>query len=298
METIDINQKRILNLGAGVQSSTLALMGVQNWHYWGCSEPLPYPAVGLIQHAIFADTRGEPEAVYKHLKWLKAICEKFFPVHIVSKGDLAKDIKEGLNSTGQRFISIPAFTHSGIPGDQMSVTRRQCTKDYKVQVIEQFIRRELLGVAPGRPAPHGNGVVQLMGLSYDETARIISVKARYQSKRWDVEFPLWQMQMTRGGCKTWLKKWFPDRVVPRSACVFCPYHSNTEWRHIRDEDPEGWAEAIRIDYAIRDHDWTVTRDTLKQQMFLHKDCKPLDQVDLRDSDERSGQTGSWVPERM
>ena len=53
---------RILNLGAGVQSSTLALMGLKNWEYWHCSEPLPYPPVGLIDFAIFADTQEERAA--------------------------------------------------------------------------------------------------------------------------------------------------------------------------------------------------------------------------------------------
>ena len=53
---------RILNLGAGVQSTTVALMGLKNWEYWHCSEPLPYPAVGLLDFAIFADTQEEPKA--------------------------------------------------------------------------------------------------------------------------------------------------------------------------------------------------------------------------------------------
>jgi hypothetical protein len=233
-----VKEMRILNLGAGVQSTTLALMGVENWFRWSRSEPLPYPPVGLIDVAIFADTKGEPKAVYRHLEWL-------------------------------RF------------------TRRQCTSEYKTEVIERHIRREILKLSPGQRAPVDNGITQLMGLSYDETARVIRVKARFQSMPWEVAFPLWQMEMTRGGCKSWLKKHYPERTIPRSACVFCPYHSNAEWRKIR-EDSDDWTEAIRIDEGIRNHDWTLTK-SLKQQLFLHRSCVPLAQVDLREQDEKTGQ---------
>ena len=52
---------RILNLGAGVQSTTVALMGIKNWEAWCLRvKPLPYEPVGLIDYAIFADTQEEP----------------------------------------------------------------------------------------------------------------------------------------------------------------------------------------------------------------------------------------------
>ena len=168
--------KRILNLGAGVQSTTLALMGVKNWEYWSASEPLPYPQVGLIDLALFADTQGEPKAVYAHLEWLKPICEKWFPIQTLSRGSLSDNLMNGMNQVG-RCVSIPAFTSDG--SSDIGITRRQCTTEYKVKVIERYIRREVLGLNLGQPAPRDNGITQLMGLSYDETARVIRVKARF-----------------------------------------------------------------------------------------------------------------------
>ena len=99
---------RILNLGAGVQSSTIALMGAENWHYWHCSEPLPYPAVGLIDFAIFADTQEEPQAVYKHLDWLE---NQINPIKVlrVSKGKLGNNLIKGVNSDGERVCVDPGF---------------------------------------------------------------------------------------------------------------------------------------------------------------------------------------------
>lgn len=49
---------RIISLGAGVQSTTMALMAAH-----GAITPMP-------DCAIFADTGWEPIAVYDHLRWL------------------------------------------------------------------------------------------------------------------------------------------------------------------------------------------------------------------------------------
>ncbi len=51
---------RVLSLGAGVQSTTLALMAAH-----GVVGPMP-------DCAIFADTGWEPKAVYDHLAWLRS----------------------------------------------------------------------------------------------------------------------------------------------------------------------------------------------------------------------------------
>ena len=51
---------RILSLGAGVQSSALALM-------------IEKGQVPMVDAAIFADVKGEPKAVYTHLDWLEKL---------------------------------------------------------------------------------------------------------------------------------------------------------------------------------------------------------------------------------
>ncbi len=65
----------LLSLGAGVQSSTLALMAA-------AGEVTPMPLA-----AIFADTQAEPPSVYRWLDWLEK--QLPFPVHRVTAGDLA-----------------------------------------------------------------------------------------------------------------------------------------------------------------------------------------------------------------
>ena len=139
---------RVLSLGAGVQSTTLALMAAH-----GEIGPMP-------DCAIFADTGWEPQAVYDHLAWLRSPNVLPFPVHIVSKGDLRADLLAG--ARGERWASIPAFTRTVTPAgaelpvydenengdlaivgsrtvatDRVGVgmIRRQCTGDYKIVPI-------------------------------------------------------------------------------------------------------------------------------------------------------------------
>jgi hypothetical protein len=65
--------------------------------------------------------------------------------------------------------------------------------------------------------------------------------------------------------------------VPRSACVFCPYHSDHEWKRIKAEDPEGWARAVQIDEGLRKPGVVVNRK-LDAKMYLHRSLMPLSEI--------------------
>ncbi len=58
--------------------------------------------------------------------------------------------------------------------------------------------------------------------------------------------------------------------------TFCPYHSNKEWRNIK-QDKDEWEKVVKLDQIIREG---TERNT--DQLFLHKDRIPIDQVDLSD----------------
>jgi hypothetical protein len=62
----------ILSLGAGVQSTTLALLAARG-------------ELALPEAAIFADTGWEPLAVYQNLEWLRGQLAGTIPVHVVRK---------------------------------------------------------------------------------------------------------------------------------------------------------------------------------------------------------------------
>jgi hypothetical protein len=267
----------ILNLGAGVQSTTLYLMGLRR------DEPEHVPAFDC---AIFADTQEEPRAVYEHLEWLKSLGGP--PILEVTAGKLGDDLSRGVHSTGQRFASIPCFTKSA-GADREGRTRRQCTREYKTRPIEQAIRRRVLGLEPGRRVPRGVEVHQYLGLSFDEPGRVISTRARFQAVPWSVpHFPLYDLEMTRRGCVAYLESAAPGRAVPRSACVFCPFRTNEEWRRLRGADPVGWARAVEVDEALRTTGSIANRD-MGQTMYLHRSCKPLREAAIDTPESRGEQ---------
>lgn len=114
-----------------------------------------------IEASIFADTQDEPGAeqrrlglpdpegsVYAHLDWLQAQPTRgAIPILVRTKGKLSADLMRGENSTGQRFASIQAYTLR--PDGNEGQTRRQCSMEYKIEVINRTIRRELCGCAAG-----------------------------------------------------------------------------------------------------------------------------------------------------
>jgi hypothetical protein len=265
-------KKRILNLGAGVQSTALYLMAMD-----GEIEPFDV--------AIFADTQEEPADVYQHLAWMESLGgPTILKASAGSLGDCllaGSDARGNVRRDGTHFSSIPAYVMDG--DKKKGIGQRQCTKEFKVDVVERVIRRQIFGVEPGRPLPKDSVCVQLMGLSYDEPKRVIRVKQRYSArpKQWLVEFPLFDLEMSRGDCVAYLKDRVPHKV-PRSACVFCPYKTNKEWLELKETDPVSWARAVQIDEGVRG-------DGSRGLNYLHRSYQPLAVVDLRSEEEKSGQ---------
>jgi hypothetical protein len=250
----------VISLGAGVQSSTMALM-------FAAGELTPMPDC-----AIFADVGAEPRAVYKWLAWLEK--QLPFPVHRVQKaGGLRANIIASVN--GGRFAGAPFFTESGQRAGQL---RRQCTREFKVEPITKRLR-DLVGLVPRQRAPKEILVTQYLGISYDETIRMKPSREHWIEHRW----PLVDAKMRRLDCLTWMADHGYPRP-PRSACTFCPYHSDEEWRSLK-EQPDDWREAAEIDELIRGG----VRGT-KQKLYLHRSLKPLTEIDFASAEDMGQQS--------
>lgn len=255
---------RVLSLGAGVQSTTLALAAAR-----GDIGPMP-------DCAIFADTGWEPKAVMQHLMWLRERLP--FPVHIVTAGNIRDGILNRRNTTGGRYAAIPWFMLN--PDMSKGMGRRQCTKEYKIEPISKKIR-ELLGVDKGKRVPKGVMVEQWIGISTDEMERMKGAHHKWITHRW----PLLEAGMNRRQCIDWMAE--RQFSAPKSACLGCPFHSNSEWRNIRDNDPEGWADVVAVDKAMREGDARGMRGV----EFMHRSCLPIDQAPIDDDDDRQGVFG-------
>ena len=245
----------VISLGGGVQSSTLALMAAE-----GAVRPMP-------DFAVFADTGWEPQPVYDHLEWLET--QLPFPVRRVSAGDIRADLLAGVNSTGQSFSSIPVYIRS-LEGDSTSIARRQCTREYKLSPIEQELR-DLLGLGYRERVPDGLFIDLWIGISTDEVIRMKQSRQGWIEHRW----PLIEEQFSRGDCHAWFEERFPKRDLPRSACIGCPYHTDSEWSLMRRSDPKSWADAVLVDHALRT---TERAKRFGGEMYLHKSRRPLDEV--------------------
>ena len=247
--------KKFLSLGAGVQSSTLALMIAH-----GELEP--------VDAAIFADTQWEPRKVYEWLDWLDAEiqrCPHPFPVHRITKGSLRDNILTKQNSTGGRFAAIP--WHMIMPNGDRAMGRRQCTAEYKIGPLIKK-QRELVGLVP-RQRSKTILCETYIGISTDEALRMKPSQEAWKVHRW----PLIEKGMNRNDCLRWMeRKGYP--LPPKSSCIGCPYHSDHEWRAIK-ADPESWADAVMLDKIIRE-----PARGMRGTQFMHRSCKPLDEVDL------------------
>lgn len=259
----------VLNLGAGVQSSALALMAAK-----GEVGPMP-------DFAVFADTQAEPTSVYKWLDWLET--QLPFPVIRVTKGNLTEDSLKVFKhrKTGEQRIQriIPLY---GIKpnGEITAAIGRACTADYKVSPILKELKSRC-GITRGQTE---TVITQWIGISYDEMQRMKLASNKWTQHRW----PLIEKRMTRGHCKEWLSKnGYPE--PPRSACYYCPFHSDEEWRRLRNEDPEHFAKAVEFDRSIRNK-YKDSNKTMNMEVYLHSLCKPLGEIDF-DSDEDKGQLG-------
>jgi hypothetical protein len=98
--------------------------------------------------------------------------------------------------------------------------------------------------------------------------------------RWDKNtFPLIDKEMHRYHCNLWMDAHgFPR--APKSACLGCPYHSDEQWREIKQE-PDEWADVLYIDNAIRE----PVRGQRGRQ-YMHADRRPMAEIDLLSPRER------------
>jgi 3'-phosphoadenosine 5'-phosphosulfate sulfotransferase (PAPS reductase)/FAD synthetase len=191
-----------------------------------------------FDRVVFADTGDEPAAVYEHLARL----HKLATIDVVSAGRLSE-------TAGSSFVPVPLYTGRGGMG------RRQCTYQYKLRPI----RRHLHALA--------SSVDLAVCISTDEIER-----AKDADVKWCRNvFPLLDLGWTRRACLAYLADRWPH-PVPRSACVYCPLHSDAEWLELREHHPADWAAAVAFDEAAR------------PSGYVHRSGRPLALAVLRPED--------------
>ena len=245
----------IISLGAGVQSSVMAIMAAKG----------DFPKVDC---AIFADTGYEPKAVYTYLNFLSNILP--YPIFKVRKGNIRDDMLAAKDKSN--FLVAPFFTKNKNTGKK-GMVMRQCTNDYKIQPIRKKIR-ELCGVGHRKHFPKDQYVEQWIGISTDEVMRMKPARDKYILNR----HPLIEAKLSRQDCINWIKE--KKLLLPeKSACICCPYHNDGYWHFMKTERVKEFADAVEFDKKIRN----ITRKD-DEEIFTHRSCVPLDQVEFNKKD--------------
>lgn len=235
---------QIWSSGGGTQSTAIAAMIVQGI--------LPKPDLAVI-----ADTGREASETWDYMEryTLPALEDVGVTLHRVSKSQYATvDLYGGKEKAD---LLIPAFTtEKGKVGKMPGF----CSNEWKLRVVKRW--------ATDR---HVKSADLWMGITIDEIHR-----ARFhQTGKWQNSYPLIERRMTRGDCiKAAERMGWP--TPPRSSCWMCPNHTNSEWRHLRDNHPGDFQRAMKFERYIRSKD---------PDMWLHSDAKPLDEIDFDRSED-------------
>jgi hypothetical protein len=297
---------QFLSLGAGVQSSCLAMLAAS-----GEIGPMP-------QAAIFADTQDEPAKVYEWLDWLEK--QLPFAVHRVTKGKLSDEATELRTTKSGRLYArnlIPVFTLNATTGEKGHVGRRPCTADFKIRPILSKVK-ELVGddamkawrkrhkdalriiahakknklsrpLAAWRECQSDPLAIQWIGISTDEMRRMKQSQYPWAAVRW----PLIEKRMNRSNCLDWFEARGLE-LPPRSACRFCPFHSDTEWRRLQSQEPEEFVKAIEFEKQLQS---AKSKEVdFNSIPFLHQSCRPLDEIDFRSDVEQGQVLLNWQDE--
>lgn len=247
---------RAISLGAGVQSSALYILALE-----GVVGPLP-------DLAIFADTQREPPWVYENLWRLAEYGGDKIPIVIASLGDIGEAVRRKVGASRGRFASVPFWVESEEKPGKAAPGRRQCTREYKIDVVKQELRRQL-GVGFRQRATRFR-VEQWIGISTDEASRAKPSRTPWITTRHPL---LYDKPMSRRQLVAYLAgRGWPE--IKKSSCVFCPYRQDAEWLRWKKDEPALFAEAVGWDELIRDS----SRAGLRRPQFLSRSLVPLSQL--------------------
>lgn len=248
-----MNEIRIFSFGGGVQSvAALALQSMGKLSY----DKFVFANVG--------DDAENPET----LLYYRGVVIPFAQrngIEIVETQRLKKgepySLLEAIRADN-RSIPIPVFMGNGAPG------RRTCTQDWKIGVVDRYIRSLKVEKA-----------VIGLGISIDEFVRARDTdwhdahgtkKFGFLKKR---EYPLIDMRLTRMDCINLIEQTGLP-IPPKSSCWFCPFHRKNTWIDLRRNHPERFEAAVELENIINRHREGLGMD----RVYLHQSARPLEKA--------------------
>jgi len=260
-QTNKTNMKNIVSYGGGTQSTALILMAL-NGDY-GLQRP---------DFGVYADTGGEPEFIDNYVRWfINYIKQHYdFDIYITKNKTGLYNLwyePEKISEDGRKYTqSLPPFFVLNPDRSKSMIRKRQCTEDYKVKPFNKLVN-SIIGREP---------YVKWFGISFDERSRMkIST-----TKRITYYYPLVEKYINRVDSINYIHK-LGIREPQRSSCFFCPYHSDRYWQWLKDFHPTIFHDAVDFENVVR----ARSKHYLRGEIFLHRSCKPLDQIQFTDKDQ-------------
>lgn len=307
---------RILLLGGGVQSTTMAYMALEG-------------ELQLPDLVVFADTGNEPPWVYATFNKIQMLLATKGVTVISTSRDNYNDLFGDIMS-GKATTSLPVYVKNA--DGSVGHMSRNCTSDYKTGPANKAIREWALTRAhaittkqaewsPNPIVQHVNETLDALEADrpefYDQLKAMRALYARpiiegettqVRMKRsvyvetwfgmttdemertgergpsWQrTRYPLVELGMSRTDCINWLTE-HGYSVPHKSACVGCPYRSDPSWKWFKDNHSDLFQQVIDFDEWLRS-DAIKTHPTLKSvrgTLYMHRSCVPIGEIDFQD----------------
>ena len=240
----DVLNSLVLNYGGGRQTVAICVMIAKG--------VLPRPDI-----IVMADTGRENPSTWDYLNQHVApfLAQHDLRVEIASHDLATVDIYSGNGD-----LLLPVYTETGkLP--------TFCSNEWKKRVCDRYLRSN--GIKGG---------TRWIGFGFEEKRRWSKMHGKTEGK-WKTVCPLVDLLINTSACLQIIKA----AGLPQphhSSCWMCPHKRNAEWRHLRDNYPEHWQQAIAMDIEVRENDE-------KGSVFIHHDRVPLGEANI-DVDEAAG----------
>ena len=234
---------------------------------------------------VFSDLHREGQAVYDYIHYITPILKsEGIEVERLDAGDIYEEILSW--PTADRISMIPVWFRNADGKPQP--LNRQCTMDFKIEVIAKSIRSHL-GVK--RLKRHSIRVWQ--GISIDEIDRVKKRtklfpddRSSYRVNHYpfiaqyaNITYPgiKWKSLSREQIVETFLKDGL--KVPPKSSCFFCPFHTIIYWHFIYTKYPLEWELACKLDDSIRNYN-TKYGSLESGPFYLYRGLVPLREIDF------------------
>lgn len=156
-------------------------------------------------------------------------------------------------SVNDETLLLPVFTNQSGNNSKLPA---YCSVEWKQRVVSRWLRS--LEVEKS---------CNWLGISRDEMSRIRTQRAKDSELRYPLIF---DVPMRRQDCIGLVSEMgWPE--APRTSCWMCPNMRDREWRTMKENYPEDFANAVTLERQVRQRD---------PHAYFHDSMTPLDQVDF------------------